>query len=152
LRTQRWSADRRTTARALPARRRSRRPLRRIVARSARRQASVALPERRLGERFVNEPAVRVAVEGGVDHLLGRGDREIGELLPQIRDRAVALELDLVAGAGEGRVGIGLSLRSGFGLNAVCDFLRLGDEALGIAPGGLNLIVELAVRLGRFRL
>ena len=75
-----------------------------------------------------------VLVERCRDHLLRGGDRQAGELLAQIGDRRVTLELDLVAGASERRIRIGLRLRASVGLNACRDLLRLRDEVLGVAP------------------
>jgi hypothetical protein len=85
---------------------------------------------------------MRRTIERLTDDLLGRRDRQVGELAPQLRDRIVALELDLGAGSFEERVSLGLGRRPRFLMDPLRHLLRLLDDCLPLASGCVELLLR----------
>ena len=82
--------------------------------------------------RWCGRPVQRLA-----DDLLGRGNRQVGELTSQLGDGAVALEGDLAAGALQHRFRLLLRRGPSLFLKALRDLLGLSDDVLALSPGSV---------------
>ncbi len=121
-------------------------------AREASRAPLGAIARWRLSQHFLNDLTVRLAVQAAPDHTLGRGDREVRELSPQVADRRVAFQLDLLARSLDHLLGVGTRGFPRLILDARGRLLRLGNDPLRLLAGLRHLRRHLRLRLSQSRL
>src|SRR3989304_4691475 len=90
---------------------------------------------------------MRRPVQRLADDLLRRRYRQVGELLAELGDSAVALQLDLAARPLQHRLLLLLRLLSRLLLQPLPHPLRLRDDLLALAARRLQLLLSQAVRL-----
>src|SRR6185295_20316044 len=95
-------------------------------------------------ERLLDEPLLIVLVEGLARDLLGRQDREVGDLVADLLDRTARLGLDVAPGLLEQLLALDLGLLERLALVDLAGLARAGDDLIGLRP---RLAQALAVLL-----
>src|SRR5258707_9567086 len=86
--------------------------------------------EVQLAQRLLDEAALVLLVERLARDLLGGEDRQVGDLVADLLDRAARLGLDVALGLLEQLLALGLGLLHGRGFGGLAGLACAGDDLL----------------------
>ena len=94
-----------------------------------------------LVDGFLDEPQLVVSGQAGASHLLGGRHGQIGHFLPDLLQRLVGVALDLLAGLGQGGLGLHPSLFEDLRLGGLAGLAGPVDDGVGLLAGFGQLLL-----------
>src|SRR5215217_5741759 len=102
-------------------------------------------------EGLLDQALLVVLVERLAGHLLGRHDREVGDLVADLLDRAPGLGVDVAPGLLHELLALQLGLLERLALVDLAGLARAGDDLVGLRPGLAETLAVLLQDLPRLR-